>query len=171
MERLNYFIRRFLLVIPTFIGITLLCFVLIQFVPGGPVEQMIMQMKGIGSGDAGHGAQAHGLAVEGRQRAGIAEADRADLRVGLGAGLRGAAAEHLRARLELDMDLESDGDLVVHGRSSARRPAVSQAAAMRNTRPSANAGPSTWSPTGRPAAVAPAGTETAQTPARLAGTV
>ena len=120
---------------------------------------------------AGHGAQAHGLAVEGRQRAGIAEADRADLRVGLGAGLRGAAAEHLRARLELDMDLESDGDLVVHGRSSARRPAVSQAAAMRNTRPSANAGPSTWSPTGRPAAVAPAGTETAQTPARLAGTV
>ncbi len=48
MERFDYFIKRFLLVIPTFIGITLLCFGLIQFVPGGPVEQAIMQMKGIG---------------------------------------------------------------------------------------------------------------------------
>ena len=53
MERLNYFIRRFLLVIPTFIGITLLCYLIIQFVPGGPVEQVIMQMKGIGAGEAG----------------------------------------------------------------------------------------------------------------------
>ena len=47
MEKLDYFIRRFLLVIPTFLGITLLCFALIQFVPGGPVEQIVMQMKGI----------------------------------------------------------------------------------------------------------------------------
>ncbi len=46
MERLNYFIRRLLLIIPTFIGITLLCFTLVQFVPGGPVEQMMMQMRG-----------------------------------------------------------------------------------------------------------------------------
>jgi microcin C transport system permease protein len=44
MERMDYFIRRFLLVIPTFIGITILCFGLIQFVPGGPVEQVVMQM-------------------------------------------------------------------------------------------------------------------------------
>lgn len=58
MERTDYFIRRFLLVIPTFIGITLLCFGLIQFVPGGPVEQVIMQMKGVGGGEAGHGATA-----------------------------------------------------------------------------------------------------------------
>ncbi|MBU1170383.1 MAG: ABC transporter permease subunit [Proteobacteria bacterium] len=49
MERIDYFIRRFLLVIPTFIGITLICFLLIQFVPGGPVEQAIMMMKGVGS--------------------------------------------------------------------------------------------------------------------------
>ena len=55
MERIDYFIRRFLLVIPTFIGITILCFGLIQFVPGGPVEQMIMQMKGIGVSEAGRG--------------------------------------------------------------------------------------------------------------------
>lgn len=56
MERLDYFIKRLLLIIPTFIGITLLCFMLIQFVPGGPVEQAIMQMKGIGSGEISAGA-------------------------------------------------------------------------------------------------------------------
>ena len=58
MERLNYFIRRFLLVIPTFLGITILCFGLIQFVPGGPVEQIIMKMKGIGAGESSRGAGA-----------------------------------------------------------------------------------------------------------------
>jgi microcin C transport system permease protein len=52
MERINYFIRRFVLVIPTFVGITILCFSLIQFVPGGPVEQVIMQMKGMGAGES-----------------------------------------------------------------------------------------------------------------------
>jgi len=51
MERFDYFIKRMLLIIPTFIGITLLCFGLIQFVPGGPVEQAIMQMKGIGEAE------------------------------------------------------------------------------------------------------------------------
>ena len=56
MERLDYFIKRLLLIIPTFIGITVLCFLLIQFVPGGPVEQAIMQMKGIGSGEISPGA-------------------------------------------------------------------------------------------------------------------
>lgn len=59
MERADYFIRRFLLVIPTFIGITLICFLLIQFVPGGPVEQAIMMMKGVGeSGPASVSANA-----------------------------------------------------------------------------------------------------------------
>ena len=55
MERTDYFIRRFLLIIPTFIGITLLCFALIQFVPGGPVEQAIMQMRSIGVSESGRG--------------------------------------------------------------------------------------------------------------------
>ena len=59
MERIDYFIRRFLLVIPTFIGITLLCFGIIQFVPGGPVEQVIMQMRGgVGASESGGGAGA-----------------------------------------------------------------------------------------------------------------
>jgi len=58
MERLEYFVRRLLLIIPTFVGITLVCFGITQFVPGGPVEQMIAQMRGLGSGEAGRGGQA-----------------------------------------------------------------------------------------------------------------
>ena len=41
----GYFARRFLLIIPTFIGITLAVFVVMHFVPGGPVERQIMQYK------------------------------------------------------------------------------------------------------------------------------
>jgi microcin C transport system permease protein len=40
-----YIIRRLLLMIPTLLGITLVCFTLIQFVPGGPVEEMIARMR------------------------------------------------------------------------------------------------------------------------------
>lgn len=36
-----YFIRRLLLVIPTFIGITLLVFAITRVVPGGPIERMM----------------------------------------------------------------------------------------------------------------------------------
>jgi microcin C transport system permease protein len=43
---LAYIIRRLFLVIPTLFGIMLLNFVIIQFAPGGPVEQMIAQIKG-----------------------------------------------------------------------------------------------------------------------------
>ncbi len=54
MDRLSYFIRRILLIIPTFIGITFVCFAVCQFVPGGPVEQTLIRMRGMG--DAGRGA-------------------------------------------------------------------------------------------------------------------
>ncbi len=50
MQRFSYFLRRLLLVVPTFLGITLVCFGLVQFVPGGPVEQALMQLRGIGGG-------------------------------------------------------------------------------------------------------------------------
>jgi len=58
MERLDYFIRRLLLVLPTFLGITLICFAITQFVPGGPVEQALMRMRGIGTADTGRTAEA-----------------------------------------------------------------------------------------------------------------
>jgi len=41
----NYLIRRFLLIIPTFIGITLMVFVITRFVPGGPIERMIAEAQ------------------------------------------------------------------------------------------------------------------------------
>ncbi len=40
-----YFLRRFLLMIPTFLGITLMVFTITRFVPGGPIEQMITKMQ------------------------------------------------------------------------------------------------------------------------------
>lgn len=41
-----YIFRRLLLMIPTILGILLISFVIIQFVPGGPVERMIAQLQG-----------------------------------------------------------------------------------------------------------------------------
>lgn len=41
-----YIFRRLLLMIPTILGIMLVSFVIIQFVPGGPVERMIAQLQG-----------------------------------------------------------------------------------------------------------------------------
>ncbi|MDF1737743.1 MAG: ABC transporter permease subunit [Verrucomicrobiales bacterium] len=58
MERLSYFIRRLLLVIPTFLGITFIVFGLTTVLPGGPVEQRIAQMRGMGGGESGSGAGA-----------------------------------------------------------------------------------------------------------------
>ncbi|MGE0226577.1 MAG: microcin C ABC transporter permease YejB [Acetobacteraceae bacterium] len=43
-----YLIRRLLLVIPTLFGIIAINFAVIQFAPGGPVEQMIAELKGRG---------------------------------------------------------------------------------------------------------------------------
>ncbi|MFV0293037.1 MAG: microcin C ABC transporter permease YejB [Paracoccus sp. (in: a-proteobacteria)] len=43
-----YILRRLLLVIPTLIGIMLVNFTLIQFVPGGPIEQIIARVQGEG---------------------------------------------------------------------------------------------------------------------------
>ncbi len=39
----HYFIRRMLLIIPTFLGITVLVFVMTRLVPGGPLETLLMQ--------------------------------------------------------------------------------------------------------------------------------
>ena len=41
-----YLLKRVLLIIPTLFGIMLFSFVIIQFAPGGPVEQMIAQLMG-----------------------------------------------------------------------------------------------------------------------------
>jgi microcin C transport system permease protein len=50
----NYILKRLLLMIPTLFGVMLVTFVVTQFVPGGPVEQLVSQMQGRGhTGEAG----------------------------------------------------------------------------------------------------------------------
>ncbi|MFU8864727.1 MAG: microcin C ABC transporter permease YejB [Rhodobacterales bacterium] len=56
-----YILRRLALVIPTLLGIMIINFALVQFVPGGPIEQILAQVSGqgdvfegfAGGGDAG----------------------------------------------------------------------------------------------------------------------
>ena len=47
----SYFLRRFLLIIPTFIGITLLVFTITRMVPGGPIERLMTEGL-LASGDS-----------------------------------------------------------------------------------------------------------------------
>jgi microcin C transport system permease protein len=51
----SYILRRLLLMIPTLLGILVITFVIVQFVPGGPVEQMVAQLEGrnLGAGEVG----------------------------------------------------------------------------------------------------------------------
>jgi microcin C transport system permease protein len=46
----RYFAKRVLLIVPTFLGITVVCFALTQFVPGGPVYLAMMRARGQGMG-------------------------------------------------------------------------------------------------------------------------
>ncbi|MGF1677978.1 MAG: ABC transporter permease subunit [Candidatus Methylacidiphilales bacterium] len=45
----DYILRRLLLFIPTLLGISVATFILIQWVPGGPVEEMISKVQGLSS--------------------------------------------------------------------------------------------------------------------------
>ena len=65
MDRLAYLARRLLLAIPTFIGITVVCFTLTRFLPGGPVEMRMMRMRGIGAEGGGEAAAAQSVGAAG----------------------------------------------------------------------------------------------------------
>ena len=41
----TYILRRLLLMIPTLVGISLVCFILIQLIPGGPVEELVSRAQ------------------------------------------------------------------------------------------------------------------------------
>jgi microcin C transport system permease protein len=47
-----YILRRLLLMIPTIVGIMAISFLVVQFAPGGPVEQVISQIQGQGDSAA-----------------------------------------------------------------------------------------------------------------------
>ena len=65
-----YILKRLLLMIPTLVGVMLITFLVTQFVPGGPVEQLVSQLEGRSAqGEASTGAGglyrgAHGLDPE-----------------------------------------------------------------------------------------------------------
>lgn len=61
----SYVLKRLLLMIPTLIGIITITFVVVQFVPGGPVEQLVSQLQGREAGGEGPSASATGY--RGRQ--------------------------------------------------------------------------------------------------------
>ncbi|WP_424971419.1 microcin C ABC transporter permease YejB [Dinoroseobacter sp. S76] len=71
-----YILRRLALIIPTLFGIMLINFALTQFVPGGPVEQVLAQLDGggdvfqniAGGGDAGGGGGDVGAGAAGDDR-------------------------------------------------------------------------------------------------------
>ncbi|MFN3643337.1 MAG: microcin C ABC transporter permease YejB [Gemmobacter sp.] len=67
-----YVLRRLLLIVPTLLGIMIINFSLVQFVPGGPIEQVIARLEGggdvfqsiAGGGDAGTQAVGQGAGDE-----------------------------------------------------------------------------------------------------------
>jgi len=57
----TYIVRRLLLMVPTMLGITVVCFFICQFVPGGPVEQYISRTRAYSSA---HGASLKSIPPE-----------------------------------------------------------------------------------------------------------
>lgn len=57
-----YFLRRLLLLIPTFLGITFVVFAITRFVPGGPIEQMMVRSQ-VQSAESGGGGRQGGVEI------------------------------------------------------------------------------------------------------------
>ncbi|WDU64675.1 microcin C ABC transporter permease YejB [Pseudomonas poae] len=65
-----YIVRRLLLIIPTLVIILLVNFVIVQAAPGGPVEQAIAHLQGIGGGAVG-GSSGEGISSGSRASRGL----------------------------------------------------------------------------------------------------
>ncbi|MGY3322742.1 microcin C ABC transporter permease YejB [Pseudomonas sp. TE3911] len=65
-----YIVRRLLLIIPTLVIILLVNFVIVQAAPGGPVEQAIAHLQGIGGGGVG-GSSGEGISSGSRSSRGL----------------------------------------------------------------------------------------------------
>jgi len=55
----TYFARRFLMIIPTLLGVTFIVFMITRFVPGGPVERAMQKIQQ-GGATAGEGGVSGG---------------------------------------------------------------------------------------------------------------
>jgi microcin C transport system permease protein len=78
MNLWSYIGKRVLLMVPTLLGVIAITFAVIQFVPGGPVEQMLMELK---QGQVGTGEVAGGGGADYRGRQGIDAARVEEIRV------------------------------------------------------------------------------------------
>ena len=87
-----YILRRLLLIIPTLFGIMVINFALVQFVPGGPVEQIIAEMQGEGDVFAGFSGGAEDATLQENNDSGYAGAR----------GLPQEFIDELRAQYGLD---------------------------------------------------------------------
>jgi len=68
---LGYSLRRLLLIVPTLLAILLVNFVIVQAAPGGPVEQAIARLQGIGVGAAVGGGHVETIGGESRATRGL----------------------------------------------------------------------------------------------------
>jgi microcin C transport system permease protein len=93
-----YIFRRLLLIVPTLFGIMVVNFVLTQFVPGGPIEQVIARMEGAGDVFQGFsGGSGGGAGADANQYSGGASSDYA--------GARGLPADFI-AELEREFGFD-----------------------------------------------------------------
>jgi microcin C transport system permease protein len=94
----SYFIRRFLLIIPTFLGVTLLVFAVTRVVPGGPIERMLADAMLSGGGRTITNSQGVGGTV-------LSEAQLSQLRAyyGFDKPILVSYADWLRKVLTLDL--------------------------------------------------------------------
>ncbi|XZG71337.1 microcin C ABC transporter permease YejB [Chitinibacteraceae bacterium HSL-7] len=58
---IGYIAKRLMLMVPTLFGILLLAFAVVQFVPGGPVEQLVYELRGHGNGAEASGGGSQSL--------------------------------------------------------------------------------------------------------------
>lgn len=74
---LAYIIRRLVLMIPTLLGIMIINFAIVQFAPGGPIEQIIAEVTGTDAGTTGRitgsGSEVSGGSAEAAARAATAD--------------------------------------------------------------------------------------------------
>ena len=68
----EYFLRRLLIMVPTLLGITLVTFVIINLAPGGPIEEMLREIRFGAAGGSG--------GISGITHAGVTEEILAELR-------------------------------------------------------------------------------------------
>ncbi|MDI3398629.1 microcin C ABC transporter permease YejB [Pseudomonas sp. V88_4] len=67
----GYSLRRLLLIVPTLLAILLVNFVIVQAAPGGPVEQAIARLQGIGVGAAVGASHVESIGGESRATRGL----------------------------------------------------------------------------------------------------